>query len=135
MKRFALAPAVAIAAASALTFPLAAEAQSAVPQLAAQERCAALFALVAAEQNHKAPGADRYPPLNERGRDFFVATGLRLMDEAKVPEAEMEPHFRALIARMRAEYAAAPDRNARVDAEMATCLPMLDQVKLAPEAK
>lgn len=131
MKRFALAA----AAASALIVPLAAEAQPAAPPLAAQERCAALFALVAAEQNSKTPGADRFPPLSERGRDFFVATGLRLMDEVKMPEAEMEPHFRALIARMRAEYAAAPNRNARVDAEMATCLPMLDQVKLPPEAK
>lgn len=131
MKR--IAPAA--AAVLVLSGPLSALAQTPAPDLDAQTRCAALFAMVAADQNRKVPGTDRFPPLASKGRDFFVATGLRLMDERKMPQQQLELHFRALIAKMQDDFAAVPDRKARVDSEMAVCLPMLDQVPIPPEAK
>lgn len=98
------------------------------PDLDLQVRCAALFALVAGEQARKAPGADRFPPLGERGKAFFVATGVRLIDQRGLPREAVEPLFRKEIAAIQAELSAAPDPAAQVDAQMALCLPLLPAI-------
>ena len=128
-----------LAAAAALAFlnPLSAMAQSqgkaaALPDLDAQVRCAALFALIAAEQQSKVPGADRFPPLNELGRNFFVATGLRLIEERKMLPEQMQPFYRAQIAVIRADHAKAADPARVVDAEMVGCLKMAEQLPPLP---
>lgn len=125
-----------LAAAMALTLvaPMSATAQPApaMPDLDAQVRCAALFAIVAAEQNRKAPGSDRYPALQERGRDFFVSTGLRLIRERQMAEGQIEPYFRAQISVIQQDFGKADSPQARTDAEMAVCLKMLDAVPPLP---
>ena len=45
-------------------------------------RCSAAFALIAERQRQGDEAALEYPPLGERGREFFVQSGARLMDDA-----------------------------------------------------
>ncbi|EDL49497.1 hypothetical protein [Erythrobacter sp. SD-21] len=55
------------------------------PELNAQQaatlRCSAAFGIVAHGQANGDEVALQYPPLNERGKEFFVRAGARLMDE------------------------------------------------------
>lgn len=50
-------------------------------------RCSAAFALVAARQETGDAEALAYPPLEERGREFFVRASARVMEEAKLDRA------------------------------------------------
>lgn len=125
-------------AALALINPLAALAQtgapaSVLPDLDGQVRCAALFAMIAAEQNSKVPGSDRFPPMQERGRDFFISTGLRQIEERKMPPEDMQAYYVAQIAVIRSDHAKAADPARAVDAEMATCLKMAETAPPAPK--
>lgn len=129
-----------LAAAAALTLlnPLAAVAQTegkvgALPDLDAQVRCSALFALVAAQQNSKAPGSDRFPSLQVLGRNFFISTGLRLIEERKMPPEQMQPFYMAQIEVIRADHAKAADPARALDAEMAGCLKMAESVPPPPQ--
>jgi hypothetical protein len=121
-----------IIAALLLALPAPALADAAKPDLDLQVRCAALFALVAGEQARKAPGSDRFPAMGERGKAFFVDTGVRLIDERGLPREAIEPMFRKEIGAIQAEFAAAPDPAARADAQMALCLPLLPPVLPPP---
>lgn len=114
-----------ITAALLLALPAPALASAPGPDLDLQVRCAALFALVAGEQARKVAGADRFPPLGERGKAYFVSTGVRLIDERGLTREAIEPVFRREIAALQAEFAAAPDPAAHADAQMALCLPLL----------
>lgn len=118
-----------------LALPAPALANAGGPVLDLQVRCAALFALVAGEQARKVPGADRFPPLGERGKAFFVATGVRLIDERGLTREAVEPLFRREIAALQAEFAAAPDPAAHAEAQMALCLPLLPPTALPPPRK
>lgn len=124
-------------AALALANPLPALAQAtskgaSLPDLDAQVRCAGLFALVAAEQNSKVPGADRFPPMAESGRAFFVSTGLRLIEERKMTTEQMQPYFIAQITAIKADHAKSGDPVRAVDGEMAICLKMAESVPPPP---
>lgn len=57
-------------------------------------RCSAAFALVAERQRLGEDAALRYPPLAERGREFFVRAGARLMDEAGLTRDDMTARLR-----------------------------------------
>ena len=50
-------------------------------------RCSAAFALVAYRQGTGDAEAGRYPPLKERGSEFFVRASARVMDEAGLDRA------------------------------------------------
>ncbi len=50
-------------------------------------RCSAAFALVAAEQQRTPTSA--YPPLGQRGREYFVRAVAQVMDETGLPRAEV----------------------------------------------
>jgi hypothetical protein len=117
----------------ALVLPLVARAETApvLPDLDAQARCAALFAIVANEQRRNAPGSDKYPAMAEQGRDFFVETGLRLMKERKMGDDAIKPYFMELIAKIQTEYAEAPDAGTRLGQEMEGCLEMSKAVAAA----
>ncbi|HCF24378.1 MAG TPA: hypothetical protein DER67_02355 [Novosphingobium sp.] len=121
---------VAIAAA-ALVLPLAAQAETAVTpiDLDAQARCAALFAIVANEQRRNAPGSEKFPPMAEQGREFFVQTGLRLMKERALGEDAIKPFFMELVGKIQKEYADSPDAGTRLDQEMGTCMAMKKTVE------
>jgi len=47
-------------------------------------RCSAAFALVARWQQAGIAEFVQYPPLDERGREFFVRASAKVMDEAKL---------------------------------------------------
>jgi hypothetical protein len=119
-------PLTAALSAIALVLPLAVQAETALaqPDLDAQARCAALFAIVANEQRRNAPGSDKFPAMAEQGRDFFVETGLRLMKERKMGDDAIKPYFMELIAKIQKEYAEAPDAGTRLGEEMGGCLEM-----------
>ena len=80
-------------------------------------RCAATFAIIAAQQTHGDPAAASYPPLAARGREFFVITGARLIDDAGLDDAGVKAA---------AEAEAAGARTQDNAAIMPFCLRLLD---------
>jgi hypothetical protein len=102
------------------------------PELQAAVRCAALFSLVAAEQRHgdATPG---WPPLAERGREFFVRVLAQTMDSGGLDR----PGVQALMqveARVLAETALAKRTTvAEASGLKSPCLAMLDEA-LPPAA-
>lgn len=101
-----------------LSAPL--SAQAAAPSLPvdlqAGLRCAALFSVISAEQARQ--GARDWPPVAQRGREFFVRISARAMDAGKLDRP-------ALQALMRGEVAAVRKPEMR-SALKAPCLAMLD---------
>lgn len=102
------------------------------PELQAAVRCATLFSLVAAEQRHgdATPG---WPPLAERGREFFVRVLAQAMDRSGLDR----PGIQALMqaeARVLAETALAKRTTvAEASGMKGPCLTMLDEA-LPPAA-
>jgi hypothetical protein len=64
------------------------------PQLSLEHkmllRCSAAFALVARWQEGGRPEVQQYPPLDERGKEFFVRASARVMDEAHLDREALE---------------------------------------------
>ncbi len=122
MIRTTIALAAALAAPSA---PLAA--QDGVVDLATALRCSAAFGIVAAEQQRGVAVSIRdYPPLSTRGREFFVQTGARLMDEQKLTREQVRARFQAEVEKLQAEAIAAPDPAVLVRGVLGPCLALLD---------
>ncbi len=96
------------------------------PELQTAVRCAALFSIVAGEQARQAPAAAGWPPLAERGREFFVRVGARVMDAAGLDRAGLGALMRAEAAALQPANGAgaAPGTAARSLRE--PCLAMLD---------
>lgn len=119
--RFALAP-VLLAVTSA---PL--SAQEGVVDLGTALRCSAAFGIVANEQQRGIAASLRdYPPLGTRGREFFVQTGARLMDEQKLTREQVQARFKAEVEKLQGEAIASPDPASTVRAIMVPCLTLLD---------
>lgn len=120
----------ALAALTLMTVPALAASPPAGPaptvELSTAVRCAALFGLIAGEQARGVADAQRFPSLAQRGREFFVRTGARLMDAEGLDRAAMQARMQAEVARIQTESAAAPDARAFVDAAMQPCLTLLD---------
>ena len=91
-----------------------------------QLRCSAVFALVAGEQQRGVISAAAYPPLAERGREYFARTGAALMDDLKLPREQVEARMRAEAAALQKEASEAPDRAAYIDSLMRPCLSALE---------
>ena len=93
------------------------------PALNAQQsatlRCSAAFAIVAQGQANGNTAAQAYPPLAERGREFFVRTAARLMDELQLDRAEIS----ALVSR---EAQQLWDEDGLLDQVMPSCLALLE---------
>jgi hypothetical protein len=119
-----------LVATSLLAFAANAQAPAAspAPDLDRSVHCAALFALVAAEQKAGKPDALRHPPLGERGKAFFVETSLRLRDERGVPLESVAALFRTEIAKINGTGTTADERGERITADLPGCLALLDQV-------
>jgi hypothetical protein len=98
----------------------------AVPDLSLEHRmmlrCSAAFALVAYRQGTGDAEASRYPPLKERGSEFFVRASARVMDEAGLDRA-------AISAALQAEAHALAQDEA-LEAVMPACLSVLDAAGL-----
>lgn len=103
--------------------PAAAQAPAAAPPraLTADEhaalRCAAAFAIISGDQARGEAAARQFPPLAARGREFFVITAARLMDDAGLDEAAIKAAAQAEAAGLR-QGGAAPI--------MPFCLTLLD---------
>lgn len=109
--------------------PLAAPAHAAPRPLTAEEQmgltCASAFALVAAGHARGEPAMAQYPPLNQRGREYFVRLAAQLMDDAGLDQAGI----RAATATQ-----AAALRRSGVAGVMPACLHALD-AELPPPAR
>ena len=92
------------------------------PQLTAQQsatlRCSAAFAIVAQGQGEGVEAALAYPPMNKRGREFFVRSTARLMDELSLD--------RTALQELAAKEARDLQNEGAVDEVMPACLMMLD---------
>ncbi|MEW4448938.1 hypothetical protein [Qipengyuania sp. JC766] len=81
-------------------------------------RCSAAFAIVAEMQARGEPAAAEYPQLGTRGREFFVRTSARLMDQAGLTRAQVT----ALLTR----EAEGLRTNDNLDEVMPACLLLLE---------
>jgi hypothetical protein len=89
-------------------------------------RCSGAFAIVAAEQQRGVPSALAYPPLGERGREYFVRSSVRLMDDLKLTREQVEASLRAEVEGLRKTSSEAADRAAYLDSLMQPCLSALE---------
>lgn len=65
------------------------------PGLQTAVRCAALFSLVAGQQARQASDAADWPPLAERGREFFVRIAAEVMDRAGLDRSGIQALMQA----------------------------------------
>ena len=89
-------------------------------------RCSAVFAIVAGEQQRGVASALAYPALGERGREYFVRSSVRLMDDLKISREQVEASLRAEVEALRTAAAEAAEPAAYVDSLMQPCLSALD---------
>lgn len=121
-----------LAATLSLTLlPLSASAQPpAMPKLTlAQEtslRCSAAFGLIAYDQKRGAPGANAFPPLGTRGREFFVRTTARLMDETGATRETVQALLKVRVDDLQKGAAESADPSEFVGRTVRACLPLLD---------
>lgn len=87
--------------------------------------CAAVFAVVASEQEASAEPALRFPPLAYRGREYFVLSSTQVMNDAGLSREAVRDLLTADVAALQ-QQAKAGDPDAVVAAAMAPCLPRLD---------
>ncbi|WP_432201802.1 hypothetical protein ACRAQ7_06690 [Erythrobacter sp. W53] len=81
-------------------------------------RCAAAIAVTARLQETEASDAPTYPPLGERGREFFVRTIAKLIDDTGLTREQLSD-------RLASEAELFRDRD-RLSATMPACLLMLE---------
>lgn len=105
--------------------PLAAFAQAQLPpapDLTIEQRtglrCSVAFALVAEGQARGDPEMRAYPPLGERGREFFVRTSARIMDETGLSREAVAGLLAAEVESLREDGA--------LDQVMPPCMLLLD---------
>jgi hypothetical protein len=104
-----------------------AQSQGPVVDLDTALRCSALFGIIASEQQRGvASSLADYPPLARRGREFFVQTWARLMDEQQLTREQAQQRYRSEVAKLQAEVVAAPDPGIRTRAIAGPCLTLLD---------
>ena len=89
-------------------------------------RCSAVFSIVAGEQERGVASARAYPPLGERGREYFARTGARLMDDLKLTREQVAASLRAEVEAQQKASMEAPDPVEYVDSVMQPCLSALE---------
>ncbi|MDE2436045.1 MAG: hypothetical protein KGM49_07290 [Sphingomonadales bacterium] len=112
---------------AAVTAPVAAQPVPPPPTLNPEQeiavRCSAAFAIVSNEQARATPLGTGWPALGTRGREFFVLTGARLMDETGATRPQVQILFTRAASDLRGDPAALP---ARLGSLRAPCLALLD---------
>lgn len=114
-----------------LAAPLAAQSPPPLePQLSLEQqaslRCAVAFAIVAADQARGVADASAYPPLAARGKEFFVRTAARLIDETGTSRAQVQELLQREAAAVRQDLMQAKDPRAALGRLMQPCLGLLD---------
>jgi hypothetical protein len=89
-------------------------------------RCSAAFGIVADEQKRGIAGSSMWPPLAQRGREFFVRLGARLIDEKGFTRETLSARYKAEVEALQREMQLAKDPAAARQAVMAPCLDLLD---------
>ncbi|MFM5908659.1 MAG: hypothetical protein ACKOPO_13915 [Novosphingobium sp.] len=89
-------------------------------------RCSAAFGLVAHDQSRGAPGSANYPALGKRGREYFVRTTARLMDETGATRDQVQVLLRQRVDAL--QKGAIESRNPAefVSRTIKACMPLLD---------
>ena len=85
-------------------------------------RCSAAFAMVAGQQEDDAPSAKTYPPLDERGREYFVRAIAEIMDDTGVDHAGIIELLRAQMLELA--------KPGKLDEAMPPCLLSLESTGL-----
>src|SRR5690349_18646502 len=91
-----------------------------------QLRCSAAFAIIADEQRRDVKSELTYPPLGERGKEFAVRAGARLMDQLQLSREAYQALFKAEVESLQRGSIEAGDPREYVDAIMRPCLAALD---------
>ncbi|HTN13609.1 MAG TPA: hypothetical protein VL094_02260 [Sphingomonadaceae bacterium] len=89
-------------------------------------RCSAAFAIIASEQARGVESARAWPPLSERGKEFFVQSGARLMGELNLTQEQVQALYRSEVGRLQNESGKAADPKKMVAGIMQPCLLLLD---------
>ena len=115
---------------SAVLLAAPAAAQEPPPQFTLEHhlllRCSAAFAIVAGEQERGVARALAYPPLGERGREYFARTGAKLMDDLKLSREQAAASLLAEVEGQQKASQEAADPDAYIDALMRPCLAALE---------
>ena len=120
--------AILLAAALCAVPALAQAAAPKLPELESQVHCALVFGQVAREQSQKLPRADRFPVMAGPGREFFVVTGARALDEQAVTLETIEAYYMSRFALLQDSLTKSANPAAALDREFAQCLPQFAQV-------
>ena len=99
-----------------------------LPALEDQVHCALVFGKIAREQSQKVPRSDRFPVMVGSGREFFVITGARALDEKAVTLETIEAYYMSRFAILQDSLTKSADPAAALDREYAQCLPQFAQV-------
>ncbi len=115
----------------AIAAPLAADVpRTAEPKLSLYQetalRCSAVLGIIASEQARKVPGATAYPPLGQRGREYFVRNAARLMDETGATRDQVSAMLQTRVQQFQDMTAKSADPKATVSATIIPCLTLLD---------
>lgn len=113
------------------TVPLVAMAAPPLPPLEDQVHCALVFAEVTRQQSNAEPRADRFPAMAKSGREFFVRTGARTIDDKAVTLETIEAYYVSRLEALKDSLTKSGDPAAALDREYAVCLPQFAAV--APE--
>ena len=89
-------------------------------------RCSAAFAIVASEQQRGVASAAAYPPLGERGREYFVRASVRLMDDLKLTREQVQASLRTEVQGLQKASGEAADPAAYLGSVMQPCLSALE---------
>ena len=120
--------AILLAAALCAVPALAQAAAPKLPELESQVHCALVFGQVAREQSQKLLRADRFPVMAGPGREFFVVTGARALDEKAVTLETIEAYYMSRFALLQDSLTKSANPAAALDREFAQCLPQFGQV-------
>jgi hypothetical protein len=93
---------------------------------AMQLRCSAAFGIIAGEQARGVESAKAWPPLGERGREFFVRAAAAMMDDLGLTREQVQALLKAEVARLQDDAMNAADPAAYIDSVMQPCLLALD---------
>ncbi|MXP26196.1 hypothetical protein GRI39_09125 [Altererythrobacter indicus] len=85
-------------------------------------RCSAAFAMVSSQQDDNDADAKNYPPLNERGREYFVRAMAEVMDHTGLDRAGIVDLLRAQMVELA--------KPGKLDEAMPPCLLSLESTGL-----
>lgn len=93
-------------------------------------RCGAVFAITASEQARGLPQARKWPALAAQGREFFVRSAARIMDETGLTREDVRAAAMQEAQAVQRQVSTAADPEAAFSGQMTACLPLLPALPL-----